>query len=51
MRNADKEKNKDAKIRLFSKATKLRESALSKANELKEIEKTLLEKESSLKEM
>ena len=33
MRNADKEKNKDAKIRLFSKATKLRESALSKANE------------------
>ena len=47
----DKERNKDVKIRLFSKATKLRESALTKADELKELEKTLLEKESSLKKM
>ena len=51
MREADKERNKDVKIRLFSKATKLRESALTKADELKELEKTLLEKESSLKKM
>ena len=39
MREADKERNKDVKIRLFSKATKLRESALTKADELKELEK------------
>ena len=49
MKEADKERNKDVKIRLLSKATKLRENVLSKGEELKKLENTLGQKELSLK--
>ena len=45
MKNAEKERNKDAKIRLFSNAAKLRDSVISKGDELQKVEKTLPEKE------
>ena len=45
MKNAEKERNKDAKIRLFSNAAKLRDSVISKEDELQKVEKTLSEKE------
>ena len=45
MKNAEKERNKDAKISLFSNAAKLRDSVISKEDELQKVEKTLPEKE------
>ena len=51
MKEADKERKADVKIRLFSKATKLRDCVLSKEKELENLEKTLCDKESSLKRM
>ena len=46
---AEKEKKMENKIKLFSKATSLRQSVKAKELELKDIEKTLEKKESLLK--